>query len=116
MDAWLADNSTDLVILDLMLPGQHGQSIARRLQSDHKLPIVMVSARGEELDRLGGLEVGAGDYLPKPFNARELLARIRAVLRRSGSTDEVEPARGTPHECGEFRLDDARRMLYRYDL
>ena len=115
MDAWLSDNSTDLVILDLMLPGEDGLSIARRLQSDHKLPIVMISARGEELDRIVGLEVGADDYLPKPFNPRELLARIRAVLRRSGSTDEVDPARGTPHEFGEFRLDDARRVLYRND-
>ena len=115
MDAWLADNSTDLVILDLMLPGEDGLSIARRLQSDHKLPIVMISARGEELDRIVGLEVGADDYLPKPFNPRELLARIRAVLRRSGSTGEVDPARSTSPEFGEFRLDDARRVLYRND-
>ena len=115
MDAWLAGNSTDLVILDLMLPGEDGLSIARRLQSDHKLPIVMISARGEELDRIVGLEVGADDYLPKPFNPRELLARIRAVLRRSGSTGEVDPARSTSPEFGEFRLDDARRVLYRND-
>ena len=115
MDAWLADNSTDLVILDLMLPGEDGLSIARRLQSNHGLPIVMISARGEELDRIVGLEVGADDYLPKPFNPRELLARIRAVLRRSGSTGEVDPARSTSPEFGEFRLDDARRVLYRND-
>jgi two-component system phosphate regulon response regulator OmpR len=115
MDAWLAGNSTDLVILDLMLPGEDGLSIARRLQSDHKLPIVMISARGEELDRIVGLEVGADDYLPKPFNPRELLARIRAVLRRSSSTDEADPDRRTGHEFGEFRLDDARRVLYRND-
>ncbi len=112
MDAWLAGNSTDLVILDLMLPGEDGLSIARRLQSDHKLPIVMISARGEELDRIVGLEVGADDYLPKPFNPRELLARIRAVLRRSSSTGQVDPARSTSHEFADFRFDDARRVLY----
>ena len=95
MDAWLADNATDLVILDLMLPGEDGLSIARRLQSDHKLPIVMISARGEELDRIVGLEVGADDYLPKPFNPRELLARVRAVLRRSGPAAEASPAADT---------------------
>lgn len=115
MDAWLADNSTDLVILDLMLPGEDGLSIARRLQSDHKLPIVMISARGEELDRIVGLEVGADDYLPKPFNPRELLARIRAVLRRSGPAGEAAPGRSTSHEFGEFTFDDERRVLYRND-
>ena len=115
MDAWLADNVTDLVILDLMLPGEDGLSIARRLQSDHKLPIVMISARGEELDRIVGLEVGADDYLPKPFNPRELLARIRAVLRRSGLAGGADPVRSPSHEFGEFRLDGERRVLYRND-
>jgi len=113
MDAWLAGNSTDLVILDLMLPGEDGLSIARRLQSEHKLPIVMISARGEELDRIIGLEVGADDYLPKPFNPRELLARIRAVLRRSSHSEETESELDTGEEFGEFRFDDARRALYR---
>ena len=91
MDAWLTEDTADLVVLDLMLPGEDGLSIARRLRSQHNLPIVMISARGEELDRIVGLEVGADDYLPKPFNPRELLARIRAVLRRSGSPPEVVP-------------------------
>jgi DNA-binding response OmpR family regulator len=115
MDAWLAGNSTDLVILDLMLPGEDGLSIARRLQSDHKLPIVMISARGEEIDRIVGLEVGADDYLPKPFNPRELLARIRAVLRRSSSIGDADPDRRTGHEFDEFRFDAVRRVLYRND-
>ena len=115
MDAWLVDHSTDLVILDLMLPGEDGLSIARRLQSDHRLPIVMISARGEELDRIVGLEVGADDYLPKPFNPRELLARIRAVLRRSGLADEADPVRSSSHEFGEFHFDGERRVLYRKD-
>ncbi len=79
----MAENTPDLVILDLMLPGEDGLSLARRLRGDHQLPIIMISARGEEVDRIVGLEVGADDYLPKPFNPRELLARIRAVLRRN---------------------------------
>ena len=113
MDAWLADNTTDLVILDLMLPGEDGLSIARRLQSDHNLPIVMISARGEELDRIVGLEVGADDYLPKPFNPRELLARVRAVLRRSVTSDALPRERGSHYQFGEFRFDGEKRILYR---
>ncbi len=115
MDAWLATNSTDLVILDLMLPGEDGLSIARRLQSNHNLPIVMISARGEELDRIVGLEVGADDYLPKPFNPRELLARIRAVLRRSTPSSDAEPERVAGYTFGEFRFDGDQRVLYRND-
>ena len=113
MDAWLADNSTDLVILDLMLPGEDGLSIARRLQGDYKLPIVMISARGEELDRIVGLEVGADDYLPKPFNPRELLARIRAVLRRTGLTAEPAPDRDEGYAFGQFHFDSEKRVLRR---
>ncbi len=115
MDAWLADNSTDLVILDLMLPGEDGLSIARRLQSEHKLPIVMISARGEEIDRIVGLEVGADDYLPKPFNPRELLARIRAVLRRSHPYEETGPNRATGFQFGKYRFDRGERTLCRGD-
>ena len=113
MDAWLADNTTDLVILDLMLPGEDGLSIARRLQSDYRLPIVMISARGEELDRIVGLEVGADDYLPKPFNPRELLARVRAVLRRSSPAAEASPSADACFRFGDFRFDDQKRLLYR---
>ena len=113
MDAWLAMHTTDLVILDLMLPGEDGLSIARRLGSEHKLPIVMISARGEELDRIVGLEVGADDYLPKPFNPRELLARVRAVLRRSVPGKKHEAASGGHFEFGLFRFDPEKRVLYR---
>ena len=83
LDQWLESDSPDLIILDLMLPGEDGLSIARRLQVSHQIPVIMLTARGEELDRIIGLEVGADDYLSKPFNPRELLARIRAVLRRT---------------------------------
>ena len=113
MDAWLAKHSTDLVILDLMLPGEDGLSIARRLGREYKLPIVMISARGEELDRIVGLEVGADDYLPKPFNPRELLARVRAVLRRSVPDKEQEADSGGKYEFGPFRFDPEQRVLYR---
>jgi two-component system phosphate regulon response regulator OmpR len=115
MDGWLARNSTDLVILDLMLPGEDGLSIARRLRAERRLPIVMISARGTDIDRIVGLEVGADDYLPKPFNPRELLARIRAVLRRDHATAESGPAESRAVTFGPFRLDPDRRVLSRDD-
>lgn len=87
LDAYLAHSSPDLLILDLMLPGEDGLSIARRLRG--RVPIIMVSARGDDIDRIVGLEVGADDYLAKPFNPRELLARIRAVLRRHSPAPEA---------------------------
>ena len=83
MDKYLINHSVDLVILDLMLPGEDGLSIGRRLRHQKNMPIIILSARSEELDKIIGLEMGADDYLSKPFNPRELLARIRSVLRRS---------------------------------
>ncbi len=84
----LDDWSIDLIILDLMLPGEDGLSLCRRLRADSKIPVIMLTAMGEETDRIVGLEMGADDYLAKPFSPRELLARIKAVLRRT----EVGPA------------------------
>ena len=112
MDAWLAENTPDLVILDLMLPGEDGLSLARRLRGDHQLPIVMISARGEEVDRIVGLEVGADDYLPKPFNPRELLARVRAVLRRNSPIVDSEASAAAKYIFGPFRLEPDKRALY----
>src|SRR3984885_5133191 len=83
-----------LVVLDLMLPGEGGLDFARWLRSQSDVPIVMLTAMGEETDRIIGLELGADDYVPKPFNPRELLARIRAVLRRAGDVP------GPRHESG----------------
>lgn len=80
----LEDGRFDLVVLDLMLPGEDGLTLCRRVRGTSSLPIIMLTAMGEETDRIVGLEMGADDYLPKPFNPRELLARIRAVLRRTG--------------------------------
>jgi len=113
MDAWLAENTPDLVILDLMLPGEDGLSIARRLSSDRKLPIVMISARGEEIDRIVGLEVGADDYLPKPFNPRELLARIRAVLRRNRPAVGSVQDTSRKYVFGPFQFEPQKRVLCR---
>jgi len=113
MDRWLAVNKPDLVILDLMLPGEDGLSLARRLRIDHQLPIIMISARGEEVDRIVGLEVGADDYLAKPFNPRELLARIRAVLRRNSPIPDSEENASEKFVFGAFQLEPGRRALYR---
>jgi two-component system phosphate regulon response regulator OmpR len=118
MDAWLEGHEPDLVILDLMLPGEDGLTLARRLRTRTQVPIIMLSARGDEIDRIVGLEVGADDYMPKPFNPRELLARIRAVLRRRVPT-EPEEDRGqvAPEDAafdfGPYRLDLNLRELRR---
>ena len=105
MDWFLAENTPDLIILDLMLPGEDGLSIAKRLRSSREIPIIMISARGEEVDRIVGLEVGADDYLPKPFNPRELLARIRAVLRRPAAAADPDTPADRIFEFGPFRLN-----------
>ncbi|MGT2438900.1 response regulator [Bradyrhizobium betae] len=83
MDAMLQRLRPDLVILDLMLPGEDGLSICRRLRADDSIPILMLTAKSDEIDRVVGLEMGADDYLAKPFGPRELLARVRAILRRA---------------------------------
>lgn len=83
LDAKLAAGSFDILILDLNLPGEDGFSICRRVRASHDIPIIIVTAQGEDVDKILGLEMGADDYVVKPFNSRELLARIRAVLRRA---------------------------------
>jgi DNA-binding response OmpR family regulator len=114
MDAHLAVHSADLMILDLMLPGEDGLSLARRLRTRGNLPIIMLSARGEDVDRIVGLEVGADDYLSKPFNPRELLARIRALLRRSDApAAPVATTTGDICRFGNFQLNLEARDLHR---
>ncbi|NBU12170.1 MAG: response regulator [Betaproteobacteria bacterium] len=115
MDRELQREPPDLIVLDLMLPGEDGLSICRRLRaSDTNLPIVMLTARGDEVDRIIGLEMGADDYLPKPFNPRELLARIRAVLRRRAATQpSAALVQGGKVVFGPFTLDLATRQLSR---
>lgn len=100
----------DAIVLDLMLPGEDGLSLARHLRSQSNVPILMLSARGEEIDRVVGLEMGADDYLAKPFSPRELLARLRALLRRSQGQKENEPQAGT-HAFGPYQLDVASHRL-----
>jgi DNA-binding response OmpR family regulator len=94
--ARLAEGGHDLVLLDVMMPGMDGLSVLRRIRSDSSVPVVMLTARGDEADRVVGLELGADDYVAKPFSARELLARLRAVLRRvqPGLMDERLSAGG----------------------
>jgi two-component system response regulator RegX3 len=95
----------DLVLLDVMLPDGSGYDVCRELRRSSEVPIIMLTARGEETDRVVGLELGADDYVVKPFSAREVVARIRAVLRRSAGTREESG----PLEVGELRLDPDRR-------
>jgi len=113
MEAYLAQHTVNLVILDLMLPGEDGLALARKLRAGGKLPIIMLSARGDDVDRIIGLEVGADDYLAKPFNPRELLARIRAVLRRNEELLPNDAAEDIPqiHRFGSFQMDMNTRSL-----
>jgi two-component system OmpR family response regulator len=113
----LADSRTDLILLDLMLPGEDGLSLCRSLRAESNIPIIMLTAKGEEVDRVIGLEMGADDYLPKPFGSRELIARIRAVLRRSHEkmgtlNSDVRPKR---YHFGRWGLDTGARELLRDD-
>ena len=100
--ALMTEGQVDLVVLDLMLPGEDGLSLLRWMRGRHGTPVIIVSARGDEVDRVVGLELGADDYLAKPFGPRELLARVRAVLRRCGSAGE--DLEGQVLGFGPFRL------------
>lgn len=122
MRARMAETTPDLVILDLMLPGEDGLSLCRELRgTGDRTPIIMLTAMGEDVDRIVGLEMGADDYLPKPFNPRELVARVKAVLRRAeplangtSSTETAEPASDAPavYRFAGFTLDPATRACH----
>lgn len=115
LDRVMSGAKIDCVILDVGLPGEDGLSICRRLRGKSTVPIIMVTGRGTETDRIVGLELGADDYLPKPFNPRELVARVRAVMRRSaGMEAPATPMPGTLMFEG-WRLDMARRQLFAPD-
>jgi DNA-binding response OmpR family regulator len=115
MDKALAEGTPDLIVLDLMLPGEDGLSICRRLRQRGSVPILMLTAKGDDIDRIIGLEVGADDYMGKPFNPRELLARIRAVLRRTAPVARGASVTAPPGERHRFAglvFDvDARRLF-----
>jgi len=110
MSRILAGAAIDLVVLDLMLPGEDGLSLCRKLRATTTLPVIMLTAMGEDTDRIVGLEMGADDYLPKPFNPRELLARIKAVLRRVQSLPASSP-KGDTAKFDGWVLDLGSRRL-----
>jgi two-component system, OmpR family, response regulator len=114
----MADARIDLILLDLMLPGEDGLSLCRSLRAESNVPIIMLTAKGEEVDRVIGLEMGADDYLAKPFGSRELIARIKAVLRRS--EDRMPEEGGAERRARTYRfdrwgLDTGARALLRND-
>jgi two-component system, OmpR family, phosphate regulon response regulator OmpR len=115
MDIAMSNDSFDILVLDLMLPGEDGLTICRRLRGNNiSTPIIMLTARGDEVDRIIGLEMGADDYLPKPFNPRELLARINAVMRRHEHSPQAEGAgKLETFSFGEFVFDPSTRSLTR---
>ncbi|UCC89052.1 MAG: response regulator transcription factor [Anaerolineales bacterium] len=103
----------DLIVLDIWLPGIDGWEVCRQIRQESTVPIIMLTARGQELDRVLGLELGADDYLPKPFSFRELLARVRAIFRRIGFETASE---ATPQiQIGAIRLDAAAHKIYKRD-
>lgn len=116
LDELLKAGMPDLIVLDLMLPGEDGLSICRRLRAQHAVPILMLTAKGDDIDRIIGLELGADDYLPKPFNPRELLARIRAILRRTAPVAQQLGNAGQDRvRFADFCFDLAARTLHHDD-
>ena len=102
-----------LVVLDVMLPGLNGFEVLRRIRAESRIPVLMLTARGDDVDRIVGLEIGADDYLPKPFNPRELTARIRAILRRTSSETSGEQAAAKQLSVGDVQLDSGTRAVSR---
>jgi two-component system response regulator CpxR len=103
-----------LVVLDVMLPGVNGFDVLRRIRNTSRIPVLLLTARGEDVDRIVGLEIGADDYLPKPFNPRELVARIRAILRRTQAGDKNAAGEAQIPEVvrvGDIELDPATRIV-----
>lgn len=105
--ALIRENEFDLVILDIMLPGMNGIDVLKEVRATSNIPIIMLTARGDDVDRILGLEFGADDYIAKPFNPRELLARIRAILRRAGQG----PAHAKSLHAGDIELDLRSRQV-----
>ncbi|PPQ30928.1 DNA-binding response regulator [Rhodopila globiformis] len=113
LDKVMSGGKIDCVILDVGLPGEDGLSICKRLRGKSSVPIIMVTARGTETDRIVGLELGADDYLPKPFSPRELVARVKAVIRRAGAQEQATaPAQPQVLMFEGWKLDMARRQLF----
>ncbi|WP_373504717.1 response regulator [Aestuariivirga sp.] len=115
MNASLADSPVDLIVLDLMLPGTSGLVLCRELRKTSPVPVIMLTAKGDDVDRITGLEVGADDYLAKPFNPRELLARVKAVLRRTAASLTQSRTRHRGFGFAGWKLDFLKRELTRSD-
>ena len=108
----LSDSKIDLIVLDLMLPGEDGLTLCRQLRAESSIPVIMLTAKGEEIDRVIGLEMGADDYVAKPFSSRELLARIKAVLRRAESLSQTQDSDGAViYLFVQWKLDTYKREL-----
>ncbi len=104
-----------ILVLDVMLPGINGFEVLRRFRAKSKLPVLMLTARGEDIDRIVGLEIGADDYLSKPFNPRELVARIRAVLRRTNPDADADDTTADILRIGDVEMDTSTRVVRRSD-
>lgn len=105
------EGTHQLIVLDVMLPGMNGFDLLRELRTSSDIPVLLLTARGDELDRIVGLEIGADDYLSKPFNARELLARIRAIGRRNAREQRATSATKPPVQVGDIELDPGSRTI-----
>ncbi len=111
MDAAMQRQEFSLVVLDIMLPGEDGLAICRRIRAQQTIPIIMLTALGEEVDRIVGIEIGADDYITKPFSTREVIARIRGLLRRASYGAAVVDRR-TTLQFDSWRIDPVRRQLW----
>ena len=109
----IRSESPDIIILDIMLPGKDGLEVLKDIRRDHTIPVIMLTAKGEDTDRIVGLELGADDYLPKPFNPRELLARMKAILRRAVSADTGKASLegGLLIKAGGLTLNQAKQTV-----
>ena len=116
MRSQLCRFSPDLILMDLMMPGEDGITATRKLRDESNIPLIMVSAKGEDVDRIIGLEIGADDYVAKPFNTRELTARIRAVLRRHREDTHTQAGDEGVMRFGDWTVDLAKREVYRGDI
>jgi two-component system, OmpR family, phosphate regulon response regulator OmpR len=107
----IKEKTPDLIILDIMLPGKDGLEVLKDIRKIHTLPVIMLTAKGDDTDRIIGLELGADDYLPKPFNPRELLARIKAILRRQDMLTSEDPGENLLIRCGNMVLNRAAHTI-----
>ncbi len=113
--SYLLENRADIALVDIMMPGEDGLSLCRYLSENQQVPVILLTAKGEAMDRIVGLEIGADDYVTKPFEPRELVARIRSVLRRASRASEHEPGQDRLFEFDGWRLDPLKQRLIDHD-